>query len=67
MTARQIQEGDIFEILDFGFLDFSVITYIPPPKNMYGPGVGLPRIAFSILGFFPNVGFYGLVLIPVII
>jgi len=34
MTARQIQEGDVFTILDFRFLDLPVVTYIPVSTDM---------------------------------
>jgi len=34
MTARQIQEGDVFTILDFRFLDLPVITYMPVSTDM---------------------------------
>ena len=60
MIARQIPEGDIFTILEFRFLDLPVITYMPVSTEMW----------LSLLLSYhrsPNVGFYGHVLIPVII
>ena len=60
MTTRHIQEGDIFTILDFRFLDLPVITYLSVSTDM---------CLFLLLSYHrsPYVGFYGHVLIQVII
>jgi len=59
MTAQQIQEGEVFAILEYRFLDLTVITYMPVSTDI---------CLALVLSYhrYPNVGFDGHVLIPVI-